>query len=78
MTSSTPDPELTALRKAAAEVLALHRRSSIPIWKGAHVGEHPCLACTTSVDDFTAYVPWPCATVKAFPAVHVYLTEAAR
>lgn len=37
-----------------------HRRSTSPASMGEHKGRHYCVACTVSVDDFTAYVDWPC------------------
>lgn len=43
----------------------LHRRSLFPASRGAHQGRHYCLTCTSDVDDFTAYVDWPCATAAA-------------
>lgn len=49
--------EVERLRAAAS----VHRKSLFPASMGEHKGRHFCLACTTDVDDFVAYVDWPCA-----------------
>lgn len=57
----TPEAELAALRRAAAEVLALHRPSE-PF--AALPGQvRFCETCRRA---------WPCPTVQALPAVLVY------
>lgn len=43
----------------------LHRPSIFPASGFEHRGRHYCVECTTSVDDFTAYVDWPCRTARA-------------
>src|SRR5690606_11458620 len=43
-----------------SSTMAEHRRSLFPASMGEHKGRHFCLDCTVSIDDFTAYVDWPC------------------
>jgi hypothetical protein len=57
--------ERDALRERLAEVNELHRKSAYPASRGEHKGRHYCPSCTTSIDFFTAYVDWPCATARA-------------
>jgi hypothetical protein len=57
--------ERDALRVRVAEVAELHRKSTFPASRGEHKGRHYCPSCTTSIDFFTAYVDWPCATARA-------------
>lgn len=55
--------ELIQARDARLQAIRnLHRRSESPASSGDHKGRHYCIACTTSVDDFTAYVDYPCKT----------------
>lgn len=43
----------------------LHRPSIFPASRGDHKGRYYCLECTVAVDDFMAYVDWPCRTAVA-------------
>jgi hypothetical protein len=47
---------------SAETVVPLHRRSLFPASNTSHMGRYYCVACTVSVDDFTAYMDWPCPT----------------
>lgn len=53
------------LAKAIESVRILHARSLYPASMGEQRGTHYCMACTVSIDDYTAYVEWPCATARA-------------
>ena len=45
--------------QAVEAALRLHRRYG-PVTRGEHKGRDYCPACTSQVDDFTAYELWPC------------------
>jgi hypothetical protein len=57
--------DVRRLRAALDAVLKLHQRSTLSASRGEHKGRHFCRACSTSVDDFTAYTDWPCPEVQA-------------
>lgn len=56
---------IETLEATLAAVRGLHKRSSLPASRGEHKGRYFCSQCTSSVDDFTLYVDWPCATAQA-------------
>ena len=61
--------DVPRLLTALDAVLKLHQRSILPASRGEHKGQHFCRACSTSVDDFTVYVDWPCPEVQAIRAL---------
>lgn len=52
---------------AIAAVRELHRRSMFRASNGERRGQYYCVECNrlSSVDDYQAYTPWPCATLRA-------------
>lgn len=47
----------------------LHGRSLMTATGSEYRGQHFCMACTTYIDDYTAYVVWPCKTAR-FAGAH--------
>jgi hypothetical protein len=61
---------------AIEAVLNLHHRHG-PVTRGEHKGRDYCPACSSSVDDFTAYELWPCFEYLAIEAALAGTTVAA-